>query len=154
VSRADVLVYTSPPFEERLAILGPVDLVLHASTSARDTDFVADLYDVAPDGREMKVVFRTAVLRARYREGYERQVPMAPGVPTELRLRFHDMGHVVLPGHRLKLEVSSSTPGIHPNPNTGADIATDTQWVEAQQRVYYGGARPSRLELPVIEVPK
>ncbi len=150
--RPDVLVYTTPVATEPLAMLGPVDLVLHASTSALDTDFVADLYDVDPAGRSLRIVFRTAVLRARYREGYERQVLMTPHAPTELRLRFFDVGHVLLPGHRLRLEVASSTPGINPNQGTGDDVGTDTRWVRAEQRIFQDEARPSRLELHVIEL--
>ena len=108
--RQDVLVYTTDPVTSPMTILGPVDLILTASTSAKDTDFVANLYDVDSTGRALRIVFRTAVLRARYREGFDRQVMMTPGQPTRLTLHFFDIGHVVMPGHRLRLEVASNTP--------------------------------------------
>jgi uncharacterized protein len=151
--RADLLVYQTAAVAEPLAMLGPVDLVLHVATSARDTDFVADLYDVDPAGRALRLVFRTAILRARYREGFDRQVPMTPGAPTALTLRFFDIGHVLLPGHRLRLEVASSTPGITPNHNTGNDVGTDTVFTRASQRVFHDGKRPSHLAIPVIAMP-
>lgn len=151
--RSDVLIYTTDPMTEPLAILGPVNLILHVATSAKDADFIGILYDVDPAGRTLRIVSRHAVLRARYREGYDRQVPMKPGIPTQLTLQFFDVGHVLLPGHRLRLEVTSSAPGFHPNPGTGNDVGTDTQWVRAEHKVFHDVKRPSRLELPIIPTP-
>jgi putative CocE/NonD family hydrolase len=136
---------------DALSVLGPVKLVLYASTSARDTDFVADLYDVGPDGRDIRVVYRTAILRTRYREGYDRQVPMQPDVSERLELKFFHVGHVFRPGHRIRIEISSSAPGISPNQNTGNDVGTDTQWTVARQRIFHDATRPSHLELPTVD---
>ena len=149
--RDDMLVYTSAPMVDALSVLGPVKLVLYASTSARDTDFVADLYDVGPDGRDIRVVYRTAILRTRYREGYDRQVPMQPDVSERLELKFFHVGHVFRPGHRIRIEISSSAPGISPNQNTGNDVGTDTQWTVARQRIFHDATRPSHLELPTVD---
>ena len=44
------LVYTTPPFEEEVRLLGWPRVVLHASSSAQVATFVAKLADVAPDG--------------------------------------------------------------------------------------------------------
>jgi putative CocE/NonD family hydrolase len=151
--RGDVLIYTTDAVTEPLAMVGPVDLVLHVATSARDADFIGMLYDVDPSGRALKIVSRNATLRARYREGFEKQVPMTPGTPTQLRLQFFDVGHVLLPGHRLRLEITSSAPGLHPNPGTGNDIGTDTKWVMAEHTVFQDAKRPSRLEFTVIPAP-
>jgi predicted acyl esterase len=78
---------------------------------------------------------------------------MTPGTPTQLRLQFFDVGHVLLPGHRLRLEITSSAPGLHPNPGTGNDIGTDTKWVMAEHTVFQDAKRPSRLEFTVIPAP-
>src|SRR5262249_21945366 len=48
--RTDVLVYSTPPLTQPLEVTGPVKVVLHASSSAVDTDFTAKLVDVAPNG--------------------------------------------------------------------------------------------------------
>lgn len=148
--RADQLVYQTAALAAPLAVLGPIKLTLIAATSARDTDFAAVLYDVDPQGRALPVTTKTAILRARYREGFDRQVMMEPGKPATLELKFFDVGHVFLPGHRVRIDVSSYAPGINPNQNTGADIATDTEWRSARQTVFHDAARASRLELPVI----
>ena len=44
-------------------------VVLHASSDAVDTDFVAKLVDVYPDGSSYNMA--EGILRARYREGLE-----------------------------------------------------------------------------------
>jgi X-Pro dipeptidyl-peptidase C-terminal non-catalytic domain len=48
--RNDVLVYTTPAFTEDIEVTGPVTLDLFASTSAKDTDFTAELVDLWPKG--------------------------------------------------------------------------------------------------------
>ena len=149
-ARDDVLVYTTDPLEAPLAVAGLVTLELHAATSARDTDFVAHLYDVDPAGNARRVIGKMAALRARYREGFDRQVLMRPGVPARLELPFYDVGHVFLPGHRVRIEIASTAPGMHPNPNTGNDVATDTQYAIAQQTILSGTKHPSALRLSVI----
>jgi hypothetical protein len=148
--RDDVLVYSTEPLDEPLAVVGPVTLELHVTTSARDTDFVAYLYDVDAQGRARRVVSKMAALRTRYRDGFDRQVLMEPGSPTRIELPLFDVGHVFKAGHRLRLEIASAAPGYHPNPNTGHDIATDTQWTVAHQRILYGPRHASAVRLSVI----
>ena len=65
--RRDVLVYTSDFLKEEVEVTGPVKLVLHAASDAPDTDFVAKLVDVYPDGKAINVA--EGILRARYRDG-------------------------------------------------------------------------------------
>src|SRR5439155_1643221 len=60
------LVYTSAPVERPLTIIGPVTAVLHAMSSAPDTDWVVRLTDVHPDGTSR--LLADGILRARYRE--------------------------------------------------------------------------------------
>ena len=50
-TRSDVLVYTSDVLQDEIEVTGPVKVVLYASSDAVDTDFVAKLIDVYPDGR-------------------------------------------------------------------------------------------------------
>ncbi|TIW14465.1 MAG: CocE/NonD family hydrolase, partial [Mesorhizobium sp.] len=54
--RPDVLCFTSPPLTEGMEVTGFVKAVLFVSSSAADTDFVARLFDVHPDGRAIDVV--------------------------------------------------------------------------------------------------
>ncbi|MEZ4589220.1 MAG: CocE/NonD family hydrolase [Gemmatimonadales bacterium] len=151
-SRPDVLVYSSEPLTEPVDVVGRVFVELHASTDARDTDFTAKLLDVYPDGRSVLLGPAAAgVKRARYREGYERQVPLAPGSVERYRIELYDVGHRFLPGHRIRLQVSSSAfPFVDANRNTGLPVATDTTWTTARQTIWHDAERPSRILLPVL----
>jgi putative CocE/NonD family hydrolase len=74
--RTDVLVYTSDLLEEPLTVIGPVVINLYAASDCVDTDFVAYLLDVFPDGRVVPPTFGIpGVVRARYRKGVDRLVP-------------------------------------------------------------------------------
>lgn len=76
-------------------------------------------------------------------------MPLVPGQRTELHLDLHAIGHTFLAGHRIRLEVSSSAyPEIHPNPNTGNPIATDTSSRVASQTIFHDASASSRLLLP------
>jgi putative CocE/NonD family hydrolase len=152
--RADVLIYSSPELRIPLTVVGAVELVLHASSDALDTDFTAKLLDAYPDGRAVSLTHVGGVQRARYRRGFERAVPLTPGEPFELRIRLSHVGHTFLPAHRIRLEVSSSCfPLADPNTNTGADIAIDSASRKAHQTVLHDASHPSRLLLPVIPNP-
>lgn len=156
IQRKDGLVYTSAPMTEAITIAGNVTLVLHASSDARDTDWIARLEDVGPDGRARKLGSGLgAVQRARYRAGYAREVPLTPGRTEEYRLEFFGIGHTFLPGHRVRVSLSSSAyPWFNPNPGTGNPIATDTAPPRvARQTIFHDRTRPSRLLLPVIPGP-
>ena len=77
---------------------------------------------------------------------------LTPGEPTEFRLDNSDAAHTFLPGHRIRVRITSSFyPWVFPNPNTGNPIATDTHAPRhARQTVFHDGQRPSRLLLPVM----
>lgn len=150
-TRSDVLCYTSEPLTEPLTVIGPVQAVLHVSSSARDTDFTAKLVDVDGDGAATNVA--DGILRARYRESFESEVLMEPGTVYQLRVDLVATATVFAAGHRVRLEVSSSNfPRFDRNTNTGGTIATETadDLVQAVNRVHHTDAHPSRLILPVV----
>jgi putative CocE/NonD family hydrolase len=149
--RHDVLSYTSEPLPEPLTVIGPVELVLHASSSALDTDFTAKLVDVAPDGTAHNLA--DGILRARYRDSLSEPVLLEPGTVYELRIDLVATANVFAAGHRIRLDVSSSNfPRFDRNTNTGGTIAEEgiDDVVQAVNRVHHTRAHPSRLVLPVI----
>ena len=155
--RADVLVYETEPLAEPLTILGNVRLMLEASTSALDTDFTSHIADVHPDGRAIKLGPQSgAIIRARYRQGFDRARLMTPGKPESFALDYFDIGHTFMAGHRLRISITSSNfPWISANPNTGNPIGSDTAPPQrAHQTIYHDSQRPSRLLLPVIATPE
>jgi putative CocE/NonD family hydrolase len=147
--RKDVLVYTSAPLPEDLAVVGPVNVRLWAASSAQDTDFTAKLVDVHLDDIAHNVLDR--VVRARFRNG-SKQAPslITPGRPYEYAIDLGDTATVFRKGHRIRLEISSSNfPHFDRNPNTGRALGEDAQMVTATQTVYHDAGHPSYVELPV-----
>lgn len=147
--RDDVLVYTTPPLAEPVEVTGPVKLVLHAASSAVDTDFFARLVDVSPDGYAANVC--EGILRARYRNSYAAPELLEPGKPYELSIDMLVTSNLFQAGHRIRLEVASSSfPRFDRNPNTGGAVAEARELLPAVQTVFHDSARPSHLLLPVI----
>ncbi|MGA5757745.1 CocE/NonD family hydrolase [Nonomuraea bangladeshensis] len=150
--RQDVLVYTSPPLESDLEVTGEVVIELHAASSAEDCDWTARLVDVHPDSTAYGVV--DGILRARYRHGTDRQVPLTPGEPELFRFPLGSTSQVFKAGHRIRLQVASSNfPRFDRNPQQWTPVATarEEDLRPARQTVFHDGLRASRLILPVIE---
>jgi hypothetical protein len=150
-ARPDMLVYSTPPIEEDLEVIGPLEFRLWVSSDAPDTDLVARLIDVAPDGTAWNLMSPTLeVLRLRYRDGEDRARPLEPGRVYEVRLRLGLTANRFLRGHRIRVHVTSSFfPHLDRNPNTGRPSAVEGRLVPARQRVFHDPPRPSHIVLPV-----
>jgi putative CocE/NonD family hydrolase len=148
--REDVLVYTGERLDAPMEVTGPVRAVLFVSSDCVDTDFVVRLCDVHPDGRS--IILCDGIARARLREGLDREVMMKPGEVYELAVPMGVTANVFLPGHRVRVEVTSSCfPRFARNLNTGEPVASGTRMKMAAQAVWHSGAKPSRVILPVVE---
>ncbi len=150
--RDDVLVYTTQELRESMTILGRVFVYLHAASDALDTDFTAKILDVYPDGRAINLGSHfVGIRRARYRNGYDKEELLTPNKQEKFKIELFDIGHTFLPGHKIRIEISSSAyPHYNPNQNTGNPVATDTDWKIAHQTVYHDSQRPSHVLLPVL----
>ncbi len=148
-ARPDVLVYTSEVLEREIDVTGDVHAVLHVSSDVVDTDFTVKLVDVYPDGRAFNIL--EGILRARYREGMERNVWMSPGEIYELKIALGPTSNVFLPGHRIRVEISGSNfPRFDRNLNVGGNNAEQVEWAVAHSEVHHTAALQSRLVLPVV----
>ncbi|WP_435869854.1 CocE/NonD family hydrolase [Amycolatopsis mediterranei] len=150
--REDVLCFAGPVLEEPVEVTGPVTVKLFVSSSTVDTDFTAKLVDVFPDGKAINLC--DGILRARYRNGLAAEELMDPGTVCEITVDLTATSNVFLPGHRIRLDVSSSNfPRYDRNTNTGGVIAreTEAQMVPAINRIHHGPSHPSRLVLPIID---
>lgn len=146
--RDDVLVYTSEVFTEAMEVTGPVSVKLYAKTDAKDTDFTARLIDVAPDGTAYNLT--DGIVRARYRNGHHPE----PDLNQEIivyDINLWATSNVFLPGHRIRVEISSSSyPRFDRNPNTGDSLYDTTVTQSALQTIYHDEEHPSHILLPVI----
>jgi len=147
--RDDVLVYTSEALSADFEVTGPVSLRLHAASSAPDTDFTAKVVDVRPDGYAQNIV--DGVIRARFRESQSAPTLITPDRVYEYAIDLWATSHVFKPGHRIRLEVSSSNfPRYDRNQNTGHDFGADGEVRTAKQTIFHDSRYPSHLVLPVI----
>ncbi|MEU9918776.1 CocE/NonD family hydrolase [Streptomyces sp. NPDC051001] len=150
--REDVLCFTGPVLEEAVEVTGAVSLTLFVSSSAVDTDFTAKLVDVFPDGKAINLC--DGILRTRYRGGLATEQLMEPGTVYEITIDMTATSNVFLPGHRIRVDVSSSNfPRYDRNTNTGGIIARETeeQMIPAVNHIHHGPNQPSRLVLPIID---
>jgi uncharacterized protein len=150
-ARPDVLSFTSEVLDGDIEVTGPLQVTLHAATSAADTDFTARLVDVWPDGRAMGVA--DGIVRARYRDGTGQAHPITPGRVYEYPIDLIATSQVFKAGHRIRVDLSSSNfPCFDRNPGNGAPAATATErdFVVAGQTICHDSGHPSYITLPII----
>lgn len=147
--RDDVLVYTSSPLENDLAVIGPVSVKLFAKTDGTDTDFTAKLVDVRPDGSTHNLV--DGIVRARLRAG-SKSTPelIEPNRTYEYEINLGHVGTMLPAGHQIRLQISSSNfPKYARNLNTGKSNETTSDTRVAKQVILHDADHPSRLILPI-----
>ena len=149
-ARADVLVYSSAPFQEGLEVSGPIDVTLYVSSTAKDTDFTVKLMDVYPDGTAYNL--DETIQRVRYREGYDKPpVWMQAGKVYKVTLQPMTTSNYFAPGHSIRIEVSSSNfPRFDRNMNTGGNNYDEVEGVVARNTVHHSRQYPSQVTLSVI----
>jgi hypothetical protein len=151
-ARQDYLRFQTPVLDKDVVIAGPVKVELWGATDGPDTDFMAKLVDVYPDGYEALVL--DAPIRARYRHG---RMPddvrmMTPNAPEELDIDMWSTAITFEKGHRIALHITSSnSPRFEVNPNTGEAPGEHKLAPRvAANSVYVDASHPSALVLPVI----
>lgn len=148
-TRDDILVYTTDPLEEGIEVSGTIEVTLYVSSDVRDTDFTVKLIDVYPDGRAYNL--DETIQRARYREGYDKKVFMDPGRTYEVAVSPMSTSNYFAPGHRIRIEVSSSNfPRFTRNLNTGGNNYDETEGIVAHNVVHHSRRFPSVIKLPIV----
>jgi len=147
--RPDVVVFTGQPLAEPLEVTGHVRVQLYASSDGPDTDFMAKLCDVYPDGRSFNIC--EGQLRARFRDGFQHEKLLKPGEVARFDIDLWSTSIIFNKGHRLRVQItSSSAPGYDPNPNTGEPFRASARTRVAHNMLYLDGRHPSHIELPVV----
>jgi putative CocE/NonD family hydrolase len=124
--RTDVLSYVSEPLQEPLVLSGAPRVHLLASTSGTDADWVVKLIDVYPDEVPsqpklggFQLPLSMDILRGRYRDSFEKPSAIPANKPVQYKFALPPVNHVILPGHRLMVQVQSSWfPLYDRNPQT------------------------------------
>jgi putative CocE/NonD family hydrolase len=151
--RPDVLVFETEPLARDIVVTGEIEVDLYVSSDCPDTDFTVKVIDAYPrdpdfpDGFAMNVT--DAIFRMRFRNGWEQEAQMHAGEVYAIRLTPFATSNRFAKGHRLRIDISSSNyPLFDLNANTGG--GPEDQPRVAHNRVYCGGAFPSRVRLPVM----
>jgi predicted acyl esterase len=148
--RSDYLRFQTAPLDKDVVIAGPVKVELYAATDGPDTDFMAKLVDVYPDGYEALVL--DAPIRARFRNG---RMPadirmMTPGAPEKMVIDLWPTAITFEKGHRIALHITSSnSPRFDVNLNNGEAPGKGKPRV-ATNTIYMDESHPTAIVLPVI----
>jgi uncharacterized protein len=165
-SRPDVLVYRTPPLEDDITVVGPIQVTLHVSTSGTDSDWIVKLIDVYPgdfpnpdpnpEGVQLggyQQLVRGEPMRGKFRESFERPKPFEPGQVTSVAWTLPDVSHSFRRGHRIMVHIQSSWfPLVDRNPQKFCTIAEATagDFIRATQRVFHKEGSLSSLRLRVL----
>ena len=153
--RPDVLVFQTEPLTEDIEITGPIVAHLHVTSDRPDTDFTIKLIDAYPpnasypEGFAMNIT--DGILRARYRNSWEKPEPLVAGEAAEIEVSAFPTSNLFKRGHRIRVDISSSNfPHFDVNPNTGAPEGSAGERVVAQNTLFVDKSRPSHITLPII----
>src|SRR5262245_57677422 len=150
-AREDVLVYTSEAFKDGTEVSGPITPTLYVSSNAKDTDFTVKVLDVYPDGRAYNL--DESIQRMRYRDGYDKPlVWMEAGKVYRVTLQPLTTSNYFAPGHRIRIEVSSSNfPRFDRNLNTGGNNYDEAKGIVAQNTVHHSKQHPSKVTFTIVK---
>ena len=147
--RKDLLKYATEPLTTPVEVTGRVTVEVWVESDAPDTDFMAKLVDVYPDGTERLVL--DGAFRARFREGFNKEVFMKKGEVYRFTIDLWSTSIIFNKGHRIAVHITSSNdPRFDPNPNTGKAARADSETRVATNTLYLDKSRPSRVLLPVV----
>ncbi len=147
--RDDVLVFSSDVLQKDVEVTGPVRFVCWVAGETVDTDVVARLCDVQPDGRSYDVC--DGILRLRFRESLRAPKPLTPGEVVRAEVDMWSTAHLFRAGHRLRLQVCASDfPRFDRCPGTGETSAVAKRVIPQHNRLFHDPQRPSHLLLHVV----
>ena len=146
------LIYRSEALRDDLTIAGAVRVTLHVQSSCPDTDFVAKLIEVEPDGRA--ILLMDGVIRAMYRDPLGEPRPLIPGRAERVTIDLGHIHHTFRGGHRLEVDVTSSNfPRRARNTNSGHPVLANDGEADiriAINTIHHVPETPSFIELPVL----
>jgi uncharacterized protein len=172
-TRPDVLVYETAPLTEDITVAGDIKPHLFISSSGTDSDFIVKIIDVFPDDYKYPEgihppatsafsVFQTGgyqmLLRgepfpARFRNSFEKPEPLTPNAVAKIQYTMPGIVHTFKKNHRIMVQIQSTWfPLVARNPQKfmqNYKLATVADYQKATERIYYGGANTTFIELPI-----
>ncbi|MBI5687357.1 MAG: CocE/NonD family hydrolase [Verrucomicrobia bacterium] len=148
----EVRTFTTAPLTAPVEWTGKVRAELYVASTAKDTDFIVRVSDVYPDGRSILIV--DYVRRARYRDGFEKEVLLQPGKIHRIAFDVGSLSQIFNTGHRIRVTVASTgAPFYEPQPQTGEPqtIEFPANTVVATNTVFHQRSHASRVIAPVVK---
>jgi putative CocE/NonD family hydrolase len=156
------LTYTTAPLSHATTLAGPIAATLYATATTRQSEWVVNVEDVAPDGtsepltqgallgsaravdasRSWKVKGSTVIPYHPYTRASA--VPVTPGAVTKYQVEVFPTYTTIAPGHRLRVTVDTTDfPHLIPTPSQLLALAGGIY------RVQRTAAYPSSVTLPL-----
>jgi uncharacterized protein len=166
--RPDVLVFETEVLENDITLGGEITAKLKIATTGTDADFFVKLIDVYPGDTDNSAytpkgvllagyqqMVRSEIMRARFRESFEKPQPLVSNQVTDLTFRLQDVLHTFKKGHKIMVQVQSTAyPLFDVNPQKYVDNiykAQSSDFVKAIHRVYHSIDSASALEVQVLK---
>lgn len=159
--RVEIIDWATAPVEEPVELLGTGAAHLFVEIDQPDTNLILRLWDEAPGGKRQ--LLTTGYLKASHRElgpdsapgnprhPHTRAVPVEPGVIQEYVVRLYPFAATLLPGHRLRVELSNNEPlADEHNALLPPDAFHLPVGRPVTHKVYRDAAHPSRILLPYV----
>ena len=156
-ARADVLVFQTPPLEEDVQLVGPIQVKLFCSSTGVDTDFTVKLVDVYPPSEDFPEGFdlnlTDGIQRMSYRNGRTTRDLIIPEKIYSIEMNLFPTANVFKKGHRIRVDISSSNfPRWDVNPNTGEPLGKHRRTLKVDNSIYHSASMPSQIILPIVPI--
>ena len=145
-----VLIYTSEEFAKETLIIGDAKIIVYASSSALDSDFVARLCEVTADGISTNI--QEGIIRAKYRNSLTNPQPVEPNTVNEYTISLGPVGYLIAKGSKIRVAIAGSDfPQWDRNSQTGEHDFHEhfSKYRAATQIVFHDYDHPSRLEISI-----
>jgi putative CocE/NonD family hydrolase len=159
------LTYTTAPFTRDTVLGGPLAATIYATANTKDTEWIAKVSDVAPNGSSTDLTqgalagSHRALDEARtwrdpdgdvtlpyHPDTRASKVAVVPGARTRYDIEIRSTFATLKAGHRIRLTLlSSQSPHLVPVPTDIANFAGGVYEVQ------HGPAAPSSLQLPLAD---
>ena len=153
-ARPDICVFETEPLAEDIEVTGAIRARLWIASNCLDTDFTIKLIDVYPPSPDYPQGYALnltdGILRCRYRQSWERPVPLVPGEPAQINVDAFPTSNLFKRGHKIRVDISSSNfPHFDVNPNTYGPQDSLAMRIATNQ-VFVDRDHSSMVLLPVI----
>ena len=159
--------FTSAPFSAATTLAGPMTAEITMTSTTRDAELIAKVYDVAPDGHASEIstgellgsqraidpalswrAGNGLLIYAHHPITHAARQPLVPGSPATLDIAIPPTVQTFAPGHRLRLVLATGEfPARLPLPGDVPNL------VGGVYGITLGGKTPSRLIVPVLRHP-